>query len=246
MNQQPDKLFRDKLKNYQKPVSSDAWNRVSDQMDQGKKTIWIKAAAAIPLLAVAGILLFAIRSNQPEITIAENTITSKQEAPKAKVEANLENSSQPFKNEEKESSTTITLKQERNRPGKMNTLKTRKNVQDKAETETVAEAIPVAPNKSVVSEENSFIRENDSLALNKEYQRITLEYSAEEVNEKYLNKNSLADATSEEKKTSTLRKLLDRAYELKHNQDPLGDLRQKKNELFAFNFKSDKQRNENK
>jgi hypothetical protein len=42
-----------------------------------------------------------------------------------------------------------------------------------------------------------------------------------------------------------LRKLLDKAYDLKHNQDPLGDLRQKKNEIFALNFKNDKQRSEN-
>jgi hypothetical protein len=63
---------------------------------------------------------------------------------------------------------------------------------------------------------------------------------------KYLDKKSLAQATSGEKKPSTLRKLLDKAYDLKHNQDPFGDLRQKKNEILALNFRSEKQRSQNK
>jgi hypothetical protein len=75
---------------------------------------------------------------------------------------------------------------------------------------------------------------------------ITLVYTVDEVNEKYLDKKSLAEATSADKKPSTLRKLLDKAYDLKHNQDPFGDLRQKKNEILAPNFKSEKQRSQNK
>jgi hypothetical protein len=54
------------------------------------------------------------------------------------------------------------------------------------------------------------------------------------------------DATPEDKKPSTLKKLLRKANELTNNQDPLGDLRQKKNEILALNFKSDKQRGQNK
>jgi hypothetical protein len=75
---------------------------------------------------------------------------------------------------------------------------------------------------------------------------ISIVITATEADEKYLNKKSLADATSEEKKSSTLRKLLDTAYDLKNNQEPFGDLRQKKNEILALNFKSDKQRSQNK
>jgi hypothetical protein len=80
----------------------------------------------------------------------------------------------------------------------------------------------------------------------KEQEGVTLIYSAEEVNEKYLNKKALAEATSDNKKPSTLRKLFDKAYDLKHNQDPFGDLRQKKNEILALNFKNEKQRSQNK
>jgi CRISPR/Cas system CSM-associated protein Csm2 small subunit len=80
----------------------------------------------------------------------------------------------------------------------------------------------------------------------KEDHGVTLVFTAEEVNEKYLDKKALAEATSNEKKTSMLRKLYDKAYDLKHNQNPFGDLRQKKNEILALNFKSEKQRSQNK
>lgn len=92
-----------------------------------------------------------------------------------------------------------------------------------------------SPEESKVNSENVAVRDTDKKS-------ITLIYTAAEVNEKYLEKRSVAQATLEEDKTSTLKKLLDKAYDLKNNQDPLGDLRQKKNEILAFNFKGDKQR----
>ncbi len=71
---------------------------------------------------------------------------------------------------------------------------------------------------------------------------IKITISANE-SEKFLNKNSLAQATPSEKKTSTLKKLLDKAEDM----DPFGDLRQKKNEILALNFRSEKnQRGQNK
>ena len=79
-----------------------------------------------------------------------------------------------------------------------------------------------------------------------EQKNITLVFTAQEVDEKYLKKkNAVAEATSEEKETSTWRKVLDKAHDLKHNQDPLGDLRQKKNEILALNFKTNEQSHEN-
>jgi hypothetical protein len=77
-----------------------------------------------------------------------------------------------------------------------------------------------------------------------ETQNITLVYSAKEVDD-YLDKNALAQATSKDKKPSTLKKLLQKANDLKNNQDPFGELRQKKNEILALNFKNEK-RGQNK
>jgi hypothetical protein len=73
---------------------------------------------------------------------------------------------------------------------------------------------------------------------------ITLTITVDEAN-KYLDKNALAQATSEERKSSTFKKLLKKANDLKSNQDPFGDLREKKNEILALNFKNEK-RGQNK
>ena len=70
-------------------------------------------------------------------------------------------------------------------------------------------------------------------------------FAAEDIDTKYLDKKALAEATSDAKKSSTLKKLLDKAYDLKYNQDPFGDLRQKKNEILALNFRKKNNVSEN-
>jgi hypothetical protein len=71
-----------------------------------------------------------------------------------------------------------------------------------------------------------------------------LTISSEETDQ-YLNKNTLAEATAHDKKPSTFKKFLKKANDLKSNQDPFGDLRERKNEILALNFKNDK-REQNK
>ena len=87
--------------------------------------------------------------------------------------------------------------------------------------------------------------EDTSVAAKPEPQKITLVYTAKDV-EEYLDKKYLAEATSESKKSSTLTKLLKKANDLTNNQDPFGELRQKKNEILALNFRSEKQRGQKK
>ena len=73
---------------------------------------------------------------------------------------------------------------------------------------------------------------------------MTLVFNTRET-EAYLDKNSLGEATEDGKDASTFKKLLQKARDLKTNQDPIGDLRLKKNEILALNFKNDK-RGQNK
>jgi hypothetical protein len=80
----------------------------------------------------------------------------------------------------------------------------------------------------------------DTIDNNESPQNVTIIFTTEEVNEKYLAKNTDAEATPTSEETSGLRKLLDKAYDLKTNRDFLGELRQKKNEILAMNFKNDK------
>ena len=86
---------------------------------------------------------------------------------------------------------------------------------------------------------------NEPLITSSNAESVTIVFSAEEVNQKYLAKRPDADATPVAKETSGLKRLLDKASDMKNNQDLLGELRQKKNEILAMNFRNDKQNTEN-
>ncbi|HYC84360.1 MAG TPA: hypothetical protein VEB86_04025, partial [Chryseosolibacter sp.] len=59
MNQQPDKLFREKLEGFSRPVSASAWSRVEAGLNKkNSKGLWLKIAAAVTLLAVAAFILW--------------------------------------------------------------------------------------------------------------------------------------------------------------------------------------------
>lgn len=251
MNQQPDKLFRDKLQGYQKPAPSDAWSRIADPLHKkSNRDLWFKIAASFVLLTVATFLLFPIQHKPVHNTISEKAISSKkEELPKSKEITLPSKPLQPFLEQKKNS-----LPAKQKAENKIKEVKKKKNMTPAKKPEinngevltSLKESDPVIT--SDVSEtENAFaLNEPHTEQAGKKGRSVILIYSAKEVNEKYLNKNALVEATTEDKKPSTLRKLLDKAYDLKHNQVPLGDLRLKKNEILALNFKSDKQRNQNK
>ena len=90
------------------------------------------------------------------------------------------------------------------------------------------------------------VEKNDAVAIHNSTPTHTTLIITTKESDEYLNKKELAQATSKEKKSSTLKKLLKKADDLTNDQDPFGELRQKKNEILALNFKTDKQRGQNK
>jgi hypothetical protein len=247
MNQQPDKLFRDKLENFQRPVSSDAWNKVQANLDRKKASLlWLKIAAGVSLIVGVGWML--IMQNGSSETIATSAVNESKlkkhaQSPAANSEPVEEKSEKtiPFVEVKPK---TIARQSCKNQP-KTKTesgVVLDKNVDSLVNNENIQ---PVA----VVENEKSAIEETKVQAEPKVIspEGNTLVLSADEVNQKYLSKkNSEGDATSENKKSSTLQRLLSKVSDLKHNQDPLGELRQKKNEILALNLKSEKQRNQNR
>ena len=115
----------------------------------------------------------------------------------------------------------------------------------RAANETQKEAVKAAEN--IANDYDVKLEETTvtpKVAPEKNKSTMTLTFTAEETN-KYLDKNALAEATQEDKKSSTFKKLLKKANDLKSNQDPFGDLREMKNEILALNFKNEK-RGQNK
>jgi hypothetical protein len=253
MNQQPDKLFKEKLYNHSKPVSANAWNRVESRLDKkNSKGLWLKIAAALLILAVATFILWPANQSNENQPVASNKLKEMKSPPVVAPSGTKQSIQKDSLPDAALINPVATVKKDkggRKHPGQKNVSKkiTVPSPPLLEENIVVADNNEVKKNTPVITDQLPEINTDTQIKNTvSQDEAITLVYSAKEVNEKYLDKKSLAQATSEDKKPSTLRKLLDKAYDLKHNQDPFGDLRQKKNEILALNFKNEKQRSQNK
>lgn len=106
--------------------------------------------------------------------------------------------------------------------------------------EVTVATVSTSAQSSAVTHSDEVVAENDASIDSRE--SITLVMTVSDT-DAYLKKTPEEEATSGSRKTSTLKRVLQKASELKNNdQDPFGDLRQMKNEILALNFKSEKQR----
>jgi hypothetical protein len=255
MNQQPDKLFRDKLSGLSRPVPPTAWDRISQGLQPpARRTPPWKIAASIllPLAAGAAIYLYwrhdtttgtmADRGHTPyaqtPVPTAVDTATTKTTAPvivpapvpaqrdtytanTAATPRRIVTPTQPTEG----ASTSV--------PAPDKGIPTQTDVPLIADVQTPTTTVDKTP--AATTPANTAVVQEHSM---------TLVFNARET-EAYLDKNSLEEATEDGKDASTFKKLLQKARNLKTNQDPIGDLRLKKNEILALNFKNDK-RGQNK
>jgi hypothetical protein len=258
MKQQPDKLFREKLESYSQPAPSSAWDRIETALEEKKPFPWFKIAASIMILAVA--LIFAISQRKETNTTAEQKVVQ----PHAPVEVQKEKAA-PRQLAQVHKPTTDTKRETvipiERRSNKSIEVERRSNksieVQQEApatlteqklleEPVVASRILPdsalTAPVEDAMPNQLAYRAPEKEI---KEQKKITIVLSAEQTKE-YLTKKETTEATSKEKKASTLKKLLKKASDLTTDQDPFGDLRQKKNEILALNFKSEKQRGQKK
>jgi hypothetical protein len=244
MNQQPDKIFREKLGHYHKTPPATAWERIEAGLE--KKTVtkfeWRKVAASLLLLTAIGYAVWSFRSTVEVQPVAQKAIDA--HPSKADDRVAETNQSRTFKEEtasaeeetSKAKSTPITVNKHVKRTPPTVTPSDAPNIQiDLVDIQEATSTSTSAPISTV---------DPDAVPVKKVATSITMTISVEEANQ-YLDKNALAEATFEEKKTSTFKKLLKKASDLKSNQAPFGDLREKKNEILALNFRHEK-RGQNK
>ncbi|HEU5292683.1 MAG TPA: hypothetical protein VFU05_18670 [Cyclobacteriaceae bacterium] len=221
MTSQPDKLFREKLENFQRPTSATAWERIESGLNKNQsKGFWLKFAAGISLFGVAAFLLWP--TDQAENQQASNpTIVTLKTVP-------TDNAPEQI---------TPATKAESPTPKAAAKNKSVKK------TEAVLQVEPVQENKVTVIEPVIVPTEQVEVAVtevntSETIPSKTIVYSAEEVNAKFLKKKSPSEATASEKKTSGIQKLMGLAYTIKNPEQGIGDLRQKKDEILALNFLS--------
>ncbi|HEY9005711.1 hypothetical protein [Ohtaekwangia sp.] len=258
MNQQPDKLFHQKLESFSRPAPARAWDRIEAGLDKkNNKATWWKVAASLLLLLVAGYILWlSVKGNvdsasqpvmshnasQPaEISPAETQKAQATSPPQTIKEADHQMKHPIYTAKSTEPVTqkaikSIALEDKNTQPAIIETPK-----------QEVAEVIPqhekTENNIAATETPAPVIVKNESIYTSQR-KGITLVITSAET-DNYLNKNVSDEATDEDDKPSTFKKLLQRAQDLTNNQDPVGELRQKKNEILALNFKTEK-RGQNK
>lgn len=246
MKQQPDSLFREKLQNLEHPAPEAAWSRIEMAVAQKRGIPWMRVAAAVLLLAVAGASTWYViqepmpNQNQTLVTNGNNALDNPKDS----------TISEP-KPEEQDS--VIPASPEISQPKHLAQTSERTPMDRYAEPVTdvddsepiaLAAASPAELQPAPIQDTLPPTTQDDTTPLMDADERITMVIEPN-VSERYL-KKTFDQATGDDKKSSGIRKLLDKAGELKNDQDPFGDLRQMKNEVLALNFATARRIEQNK
>jgi hypothetical protein len=248
-NQQPDKFFREKLADYHKPAPVGAWDKIESSLKKTEsKFAWWKVAASLLLLTAIAYVL-GLQTSGP----STQPITQTQpgvESPVAKsIDPKIdssEKSQNPDELQTEQASIAIGAKDKKSSDKKVRPNTVRPHKKNSSEFTSIVPASHEENSQPVETPSPETVSSQvvPSVPSIKKYSSITMTITTKET-DKYLDKNALAEATSKERKSSTFKKLLKKANELTTNQDPFGDLRVKKNEILALEFKNDK-RGQNK
>lgn len=258
-----DKLFRKKLAEHSMEAPPMAWGKIESNLPKKNNSFfWLKIAASFVLLMAAAILLWPREeqtslladANKPTEKVISNKQNEKEKSEKEKTEKETQ------KTEKLKNNTVKKDETENKKSVKPNTKKTvpqKTSVPvmnfSKQETFIASNDTPESKKETIDTQENNVIIKLDqdpiittetvvATANNQESNTIVL--AANDVS-KYLKNTSIADATTEEENTSSFRKLLDKAADLKNSDSGLSELRQKKNEILALNFRNDKRERNN-
>jgi hypothetical protein len=246
MKQPIDQLFRDKLEQHSLPAPEAAWSRIEKNLpSKSVNFLYWKVAAALVIGLTSIVILVSKNATQND----DRTYASAQDT-----ENHQSNNLQSLK--------VDTLKKVNERKGiqksgkenvKSASKKMQKNplnlnksqidiVQQITSEQTLLSSVAMTDQKNHRLDESAKQVQVDTVTLLETSRTIVL--TIDEVNQKYLRKTQLADATTEQRTTSSIKKLFEKAEDLKTTTDGFAELREFKNELFAFSPERLKNRNE--
>lgn len=210
MNPQPDQLFRDKLQNHHMPAPPSAWERIEKNLGRSRPFNYWRAAAAVVLLIAAAVLIYSLRTTppQPAKPLTES-ISEPQQKPVLPEQALTDN---PLQYVQTSTHQATALKKNR-RP-------------DEHAAKVMGEMYPVP---DVPDTESTTI----ALAEQDKPKGSTTIITLAEAQQFLKSEISVADATSDNKKSSRFQKLVELASVLASEEDVLGQLRGRKDELFV-------------
>lgn len=250
MSDQRDKLFREKLYGYERPVPARAWSQVSANLKGTRSAVWWRSVAAITLFCIAGGAIYPlIRRSQSQIAQPVTKLSTETASPL--VMERPENKQDPEKEAHKASVTPPALSEAQLEKKTTPVRQTSPALPRSKKVDNVVDDLPMLdtpapePVAQIHQIPHSSTKQSPDQTDASRRNHVTIVFTAAEVNEKYLSKTQQPDATSGDQETSRLKNMLEKAYDLTHNQDPIGDLRQKKNEILAMNFRKPRPNTEN-
>ena len=243
MKQHPDQLFREKLENLELTAPANAWSRIETGLDKkSRKGFWLKIAAGLALLSVASFLIWNTTAVNERNFIAQKTVIDGSDV--------KPNEPIPSAMDTEASRNDVALQNEKVKHPR---VKFRIDKNSSATDNTVASIAPVEiqdanPTELVSQTTDVLVTEvkPESFTQPVESSAVYLVYTAEDVNEKYLRKQPIDEATSDEKKPSRIQMLMAVAHNVTTGDSGIGDLRQIKDEIFALNFLDKKNENRKK
>ena len=244
----PDDLFRSKLEHMQTPPPAQAWEKIEKGMRRKRITPWLAIAASLLLAVTASALILtrqtspeppAIANRQlPETKTTPDTPVGEEVIPPVEDTTDTRIATEPVPPVEEVEEVTEAPDASRHIPEEAVASNTTHPEPDPTSDKEDTAADDVLP------ETTDSIPTLVASTSEDDQTSVKIVFEAEDVQARYLKKKTRDDATDGVAKASGLRKLLDKADEIQ-NQNPIGDLRQMKNEILALNFQG-KKRDQNK
>lgn len=230
MNNLIDSLFKKKLETHAIEPGANAWSRVvSNLPKKNRAIIWFRAAAVLLLAGVASTLWFY--SNKQ--TATSNTIVqTEQKAP-----VKEDSSQDPEKKSEPQQ--FITSNPPINKKGKKEPILIRKPKPNVDEPSTPIDIENNLTTGIAVTETPEILQPEESV-ITPAAKPMVIVYELKRMDKKLL--PEFEEELLPEKKTG-FRKVLDVANEMRRSENPFGELRQAKEDIFAFNFKKESRNN---
>lgn len=209
-----DKLFKEKLETHTLQPSAQAWEKVESHLSKkNKMVVWLRVAAVIALLTAVAFVV--VNFNDPQKQIVEEKIKPQQE-PAVVPEQKKEEQKQTVKKDP--------LPKKKAAPAEV------QEVQEVQEMPKVEEQVAIVEEPAPVIEEVP-----QQVKTEKVQKPITLVYSLPAIKKE--EKPEPTVALDEPKKTG-LERVLEIAKEVKNADNPLGELREAKDDILAFEFKN--------
>jgi cell division protein FtsN len=228
MSNKIDNLFNGKLSDHSLTPSAEAWSRIESGLSKKNKFVIVwRAAAVFVLLGLLTGSWFYWQSKQND---HETRLVTKEPVPnKITQEVNSEVKETPVAPLQKTESVpqiAADTKQEKNKPV---TQEQKKLMQQPQVALNKPEPIKVEEIEQVK------IETVEVTQVTKAEKPIVIEFTLEPVTQ-----NTIAVAQATETEKPALKKIWDKALDIKNGDTELGGLRMAKNELFAFDFRKDK------